>query len=161
MQKCSLLIHAQNQNFIKDINRYSDLPKRNHRTQECNDFTENFTRELQIPNRSRRKGQKNLLTGNDSYRKTKFKNNDKKNKDDVFQYSLKGTNIYTMGFPEEEEEKELKSLLKGIKAGTPRSGKKDIYPTPEHLQKPRRQKPKRHHNKIVKKINTLKSSEEK
>lgn len=58
--------------------RYSDLPKRNHRTQECNDFTENFTRELQIPTRSRRKVQKNLLTGNDSYRKTKFKNNDKK-----------------------------------------------------------------------------------
>lgn len=85
----------------------------------------------------------------------------KRNKDDVFQYSLKGTNIDTMGFPEEEEEKELKSLFKGIKAGTPRSGKKDIYPTPEHLQKHRRQEPKRHHNKIVKKINTLKSSEEK
>lgn len=47
--------------------------------------------------------------------------------------------MYTMGFPEEKEkEKELKSLFKGIKAGTARSGKEDIYPTPEHLQKLRR-----------------------
>lgn len=58
VQRYSLLIHIQSQNFIKDIDRYSDLPKRNCRTQECNHFTENFTRELQIQNRSRRKGQK-------------------------------------------------------------------------------------------------------
>lgn len=76
VQRCSLLIRVQEQNFIKDIDRYSDLPNRNRRTQECNHFTENFTRELQIQTRSRRKGRKNSFTRNDSYRRTKFKNND-------------------------------------------------------------------------------------